>query len=162
MNGLSTAGRCRFSATRPAEDAPMTTTTATPTSNPADGTVVDRFLAEIAGGTGISAGLFATDATVDATVPGWRFTIRGAAAIAAQYGHWFNDRAVFESVDRWPIPGGEVVRYDLAWTENGVPHACHHCHLLTLGVDGLITADTVFCGGRWDASLLARMEEANR
>ena len=43
--------------------------------------------------------------------------------------------------------------------ENGVPHAAHHLHLLTVR-DGLIAADTVFCGGRWPASLLADMEAA--
>lgn len=29
-------------------------------------------------------------------------------------------------------------------------------------VDGRITTDTVFCGGRWPASLLAEMAEAER
>jgi hypothetical protein len=32
-------------------------------------------------------------------------------------------------------------------------------HLLTLA-DGLIAADTVMCGGRWPAGLLAEMEAA--
>ena len=45
----------------------------------------------------------------------------------------------------------------LSWQENGVPHAAHRLHLLTVR-DGLIVADTVFCGGRWPASLLAEME----
>jgi hypothetical protein len=38
--------------------------------------------------------------------------------------------------------------------------AAHHLHLLTVR-DGLIVADTVFCGGRWPASLLAEMEAAD-
>jgi hypothetical protein len=33
-------------------------------------------------------------------------------------------------------------------------------HLLTVR-GGLIAADTVFCGGRWPASLLAEMEAAD-
>jgi len=47
------------------------------------------------------------------------------------------------------------------WTEGGVPHAVHHVHVLAVG-DGRITADTVMCGGRWSAALLAEMEAAGR
>jgi hypothetical protein len=53
-----------------------------------------------------------------------------------------------------------VVEYTLSWTENGVPHAAHHVHLLTVR-DDRIVADTVMCGGRWPASLLAEMEAAD-
>jgi hypothetical protein len=41
-----------------------------------------------------------------------------------------------------------------------VPHAAHHCHVLVVDDDGLIARDTVFCGGRWDAARLAKMQEA--
>jgi hypothetical protein len=63
---------------------------------------------------------------------------------------------------RYPAGGGasEVVEYTLSWSENGVPHAGHHMHLLTVR-DDLIVADTVFCGGRWPAALLAEMEAAD-
>jgi hypothetical protein len=54
----------------------------------------------------------------------------------------------------------EIVEYTLSWTENGVPHAAHHMHLLTVR-DDQIVADTVMCGGRWPASLLAEMEAAD-
>lgn len=53
-----------------------------------------------------------------------------------------------------------VIEYTLSWSENGVPHAAHHLHLLTVR-DGLIVADTVFRGGRRAASLLAGMEAAD-
>ncbi len=53
----------------------------------------------------------------------------------------------------------EIVEYTLSWSENGVPHAGHHLHVLTVR-DDRIVADTVFCGGRWPASLLAEMEAA--
>jgi len=53
-----------------------------------------------------------------------------------------------------------VLEYTLSWTENGVPHAAHHMHLLTVQDDHIV-ADTVFCGGRWPASLLAEMEAAD-
>ena len=61
-----------------------------------------------------------------------------------------------------PLDDGsaEVVEYTLSWTEDGVPHAAHHMHLLRVR-DDRIVADTVFCGGRWPAALLAEMESAN-
>jgi hypothetical protein len=52
-----------------------------------------------------------------------------------------------------------VVQYLLTWVENGVPHAAHHLHVLEVD-DGKITADTVVCGGRWPAGLLADMQAA--
>jgi hypothetical protein len=52
------------------------------------------------------------------------------------------------------------VEYTLSWSENGVPHAGHHLHVLTVR-DDQIVADTVFCGGRWPAALLAEMEAAH-
>jgi len=140
----------------------MTSTRTSATPETTDGGVVDRFLADIATGTGISPRHFTADAGLDATVPGWRFRVRGAQAVAAEYSRWFKDPAVFESLHRWTVPGGEIIRYELAWTESGVPHAAHHCHHLAFGPDGRIATDTVFCGGRWDASLLAQMEEASR
>lgn len=64
-----------------------------------------------------------------------------------------------EPVQRRPFPGGEAVEVDISWTENGVPHAGHQLHVLALSGD-LIASDTVFCGGRWPAELLAEMEAA--
>jgi hypothetical protein len=55
--------------------------------------------------------------------------------------------------------GGELVEFTLTWEEGGVPHACHQVHVLRLE-RGRISADTVFCGGRWPASLLADMAAA--
>ncbi|HUP87343.1 MAG TPA: hypothetical protein VM143_16945 [Acidimicrobiales bacterium] len=124
-------------------------------------TAVDRLLEAIVAGRGASvAGLYAEGAVLDATVPGWRFRERGGEAIAAQYAEWFADPGTLEELDRQPVDGGEVLTYLLAWTEGGVPHAAHHCHRLTLDAEGLIAVDQVFCGGRWDATLLAAMEEA--
>ena len=125
-------------------------------------TSTDRFLDAVRAGEGIPADLYADDAVLDATVPGWRMTATGGAAIAATYARWFADPAEFAELWREPVPGGEVVRYVLTWEEHGVPHAAHHCHLLTLDAAGRISADTVFCGGRWDAALLAQMAEADR
>ena len=72
----------------------------------------------------------------------------------------------FDELRRYTVQDGtaggaptEVVEYTLSWTENGVPHAGHHLHLLTVR-DDRIVSDMVFCGGRWPAALLAEMEAA--
>ena len=122
---------------------------------------VDRFLEAATAGRGVPADLFTPDAVLDATVPGWRFEARGAGTVARQYSAWFNDEATFEELERLPVDGGEVVTYLLAWVERGVPHAAHHCHVLRLASDGRIAADRFFCGGRWDAGLLAQMAAAS-
>lgn len=120
---------------------------------------VDTFLAEISEGAGITSSVWADDATLDATVPHWRFECVGAADVAAQLSGWYDAPTTIESVVRRPIPGGEAVELDLTWVEGGVPHAAHQVHLITVDGDR-ISRDTVFCGGRWPAALLAEMEAA--
>jgi hypothetical protein len=138
----------------------MTATSTTTPHAPTAGTTVQRFLEAVCAGSGIPTDLYRADATLDATVPNWRFSLHGATAIAEEYGRWFGAPGTLEELQRTVVPGGEVVRYLLAWSEHGVPHAAHHCHLLRLDGDGRIASDVVFCGGRWDAALLARMGEA--
>ena len=118
---------------------------------------IDRFLDSITGGAGVPADLFAPNAELDATVPNWRMHRSGAEAVAAQYSQWFADPATYEELDRQAFPGGAVITYLLAWEEGGVPHAARHCHVLRFGENGLIASDRFFCGGRWDAALLAEM-----
>ncbi len=98
---------------------------------------------------------------LDATVPNWRFVRRGQGAVRAELSGWFADAGRFDTLRRTPLPDGELVEFDLAWEEGGVPHACRQAHVLLLR-DGRIAQDTVWCGGRWPASLLADMEEAQR
>jgi hypothetical protein len=124
-------------------------------------TCIDRFLDAVASGDGIPADVYAEGAVLDATVPGWRLSAAGPDGIAGTYRSWFADPAAFEELERLPMPGGEVVRYVLTWVEGGLGHAAHHCHVLLVD-DDRITSDTVFCGGRWDAGLLAQMAEAGR
>jgi hypothetical protein len=138
-----------------------TATTTTITSTVSVATVVDSFLTAVTAGSGIPEDLYAPDAMLDATVPNWRFTRRGPAAITAEYGGWSGSPASFEELTRSPLADGEVVTYLLTWTESGVPHAAHHCHILTVDADGRIASDVVFCGGRWSASLLAEMAAAS-
>lgn len=128
----------------------MSEPTVTPSS-------VDRFLAAVAGGRRVEPGTFDPSAVLDATVPNWRFSVTGGDAVAATFAGWYQDPATFEELRRLPLPGGELVEFSLSWEERGVPHACHQVHLLEIGPGGAITADRAFCGGRWDAALLAEM-----
>lgn len=121
---------------------------------------VDRFLTAVTAAAIADCDAWADDAVLDATVPNWRFHRRGAAAIRETYAGWFADVATFEELDRTPVEGGEVVRYLLSWTENGVPHTAHHLHQLRVENDRIV-ADTVMCGGRWPAALMAEMEAAD-
>jgi hypothetical protein len=131
----------------------MTTTTQTP---------IDHLCAAIAGATiGTAADVFCDDVVLDATVPNWHFVRRGRRAVVAELSHWFADPGRFEALRRTPLPDGELVEFDLTWTEGGVPHACRQAHVLSVR-DGRIARDTVWCGGRWPASLLADMEQAQR
>ena len=120
-------------------------------------TTLDRLLDAISGGAGVPVDLLAADAELDATLPGWRLRRSGAETVAAQYSQWFADPAAFEELDAQAFPGGAVVTYLLAWEEAGVPHAARHCHVLRFDDDGRIASDRFFCGGRWDAALLAGM-----
>jgi hypothetical protein len=123
-------------------------------------TAVDRLLAVVVGGEP-GPDLFSPTAELDATVPGWRFSVTTGDAICHQLAEWFADPGVLEELDRHPTPTGEVVTYTVTWVEGGVPHAAHHAHVLTID-DDRIVRDQFWCGGRWPAPLLAEMEAARR
>jgi hypothetical protein len=132
----------------------------------ADTPVIEKFLQAIETAAIPGCDAWSADATLDATVPGWRLHAAGDDAIRAEYARWFADPGHFDELRRYTVQDGtagggptEVVEYTLSWTENGVPHAGHHLHLLTVR-DDRIVADMVFCGGRWPAALLAEMEAA--
>jgi len=125
---------------------------------------VERFLHAIESATIPACDVWSADATLDATVPNWRLHAAGPEAIRAEYARWFADPGHFDELRHYQVAadgGGasDLIEYTLSWSENGVPHAAHHMHLLTVR-DGVIVADTVMCGGRWPASLLAEMEAA--
>jgi hypothetical protein len=127
----------------------------------ADTPVIEKFLQAIEDAMIPGCDAWSPDATLDATVPGWRLHAAGPDAIRAEYARWFADPGHFDELRRYPVAEGasEVIEYTLSWAEHGVPHAAHHMHLLTVR-DDRIVADTVFCGGRWPAALLAEMEAA--
>jgi hypothetical protein len=126
-----------------------------------EATAVDRFLAAVEAGAMAGCDVWSDAAVLDATVPNWRFRKQGPDAIRGEYAHWFADPGRFEELRRLPVEGGEVVDYVLAWEEAGVPHAAHHMHVIQVR-DDRIESDTVLCGGRWPAGLLAEMEAAAR
>ncbi|HEX6394510.1 MAG TPA: hypothetical protein VFZ97_13820 [Acidimicrobiales bacterium] len=60
-----------------------------------------------------------------------------------------------------PRCGRGAAAYLLTWVERGISHATHHCHVLRFDLDGRFARDQFFCGGRWDAGLLAEMASAD-
>lgn len=123
-----------------------------------DDSVVDRFLAGIVSAD-MPAVVFSDEAVFDATVPNWRYQVRGAEAVQAELAKWYADRGRFREIDRTDIPGGEFVEFTLTWTEDGIEHMCHQAHVLQLQNNQVIK-DTVWCGGRWPADLVAEMDAA--
>ena len=123
--------------------------------------VISLFLTTIETGGMPERGVLSDDVVLDATVPNWRFTVRGADAVGAELGRWYADPGTFEELTRTPLPGGELVTFTLRWQENGVPHAVHQAHVVAVS-GGRIVQDQAWCGGRWPASLLAEMAEAGR
>jgi ketosteroid isomerase-like protein len=122
---------------------------------------IQAFTAAITAATIPACDAFADDAVLDATVPNWRFTVRGADAIRHQLSHWYADPGRFEELRRTELAGGALVEFVLTWEEDGEPYAAHQLHHLTVA-GGRIVRDTVFCGGRWDAAMVAEMAQAER
>jgi len=118
---------------------------------------VDRFLDAVRTGAIDDCDAWADDVLLDATVPHWRMYRRGVDELRSTYRSWFADPGHFEQLRRIPVPDGEVVEYLLAWSEDGVPHTAHHLHVIEVSEDRIV-ADTVLCGGRWPAGLMAQME----
>lgn len=105
--------------------------------------------------------VYSDDAVLDATLPNWRICLVGPEAIKAEYSKWFCDPAAFVSLERIPVPDGELVIYEHEFMHDGVRHRGHHAHHLVVR-DGKIAADTVWCGGKWAEPLLEDMAAANK
>lgn len=123
-----------------------------------NGAAVEEFLAGIEAGA-IPARVLWADVVFDATVPNWRYTVRGAGAVHAELGKWYADPGRFCDLRRTTLPDGELVQLTLEWQQDGERHRCHQAHVLQLR-HGRVARDTVWCGGRWPASLIAEMEAA--
>ena len=122
-------------------------------------TAVDRLLAAMEAGTGVGDDVYAADATWDATVPNWRFPLRGADAIRRQLASWFPAPGTFEEIERLPVEGGELVLFQIRWLLDGELHAARQSHVLKVAGDRIVS-HTAFCGGRWPAARLAEMAPA--
>jgi hypothetical protein len=127
------------------------------TPHTANADPISSFLSSVTLGTGIPSDIYASQAVLDATVPHWRFESHGPGAIAQQLSGWYADPGQLFDLSRTELPAGEVVRFSLAWTENGNPMSVHQVHIFTVH-GGQITQQDVWCGGRWDAALMAQIE----
>jgi hypothetical protein len=121
-------------------------------------TAIDSLLGAIRGEHGSNP--WTDDAVLDAVVPGWRFSLRGASRIDEQFRAWFAHPGALEEVRRHEISTGEIVELTVTWVEHGVPHAARQVHVLDIDDEGRIAQDNMWCGGRWPAQLLAQMEAA--
>jgi hypothetical protein len=128
------------------------------TTDTTTATVIDRFLDGIRAGQ-LPNDLYAPDAVLDATVPGWRFQARGPVPIQAEYQSWYFVPSELLSIERHEIDGGEVVRYLQQAEVDGTTYLAHHSHILKVEGDRIV-ADTVFCGGRWGPEAVAQMGAA--
>ena len=117
---------------------------------------ITRLLDAVAAGTGVPTDIFAPDAVLDATVPGWRFEKHGPAAIATKLSGWYETPATLTEVTRSPVPGGETVRFTQACDGPAGPWAARQVHVLTVD-GGRIVRQEMWCGGRWDAERQAAM-----
>ncbi|HEY2428307.1 MAG TPA: hypothetical protein VGI06_05220 [Acidimicrobiales bacterium] len=122
---------------------------------------IDRYLAAIEEATMDRCDALAPDVTLDATVPNWRFNVVGDEAVRSELARWYADPGSFEELVRTPLPHGELVEFTLRWVEGGVPHAVHQAHKIEVAGDR-IARDQVWCGGRWSATLLAEMADAQQ
>lgn len=120
---------------------------------------IDRYTDAIRTATIPAADILAPDVVLDATVPNWRFTVRGVEAVKEELAHWFGDPGRFEEITRTDLPGGALVEFLLSWEEEGEPHLSHQAHVIQVN-GGMIVRDTAWCGGRWGAALMAEMAEA--
>ena len=121
---------------------------------------VSRLLEAITAGTGIPQGLFAPDAVLDATIPGFRFAQHGPEHVAGQMSSWFAHPGAFTDLQRTALPDGrELVRFDLTWHEDGALWAAHQSHLVELEGEQIRHVE-MFCGGRWDAARQAEIAAA--
>jgi hypothetical protein len=134
----------------------MTTTAPAPSATWTASAVVDAYLDQLSEGVLGSSGLLADDARFSATVPQWRYQVRGADAVRQELGSWFACPTRIVEERRVPTAEGEVVVLGLRWEEHGGTWGGHQTHVLTVA-DGRITAIHAACGGRWSPEVLAQL-----
>jgi hypothetical protein len=120
---------------------------------------VDELVSSIAEATLQGCAAFGPDAVMDATVPQWRFAVRGADGIRQELAKWFPVPGRMEAVRRAALPGGELVEFCRTWDEPEGPISVHQAYALDVAGDK-ITSMRVWCGGRWTAGELGAMAAA--
>jgi hypothetical protein len=88
---------------------------------------VERYLQAIEGAAMAGCDALSPDMTLDATVPNWRYTVRGDVAVRSELGRWYADAGSFEELKRTPLPTGELVEFTLRWEEAGSPTPATRC-----------------------------------
>jgi hypothetical protein len=102
---------------------------------------------------------FGPSTVMDATVPQWRFSVRGADAIRGELSKWYPAPGRTEVVQRAPFPGGELLELCRTWDEPEGPISVHQAYLIEV-VGEEIASLKIWCGGRWTAAELADMAAA--
>jgi hypothetical protein len=136
----------------------MTSTSAPTSPTWTRAAVVDAYLDQLAEGVLRTTGLLADDAVFSATVPQWRYQVRGADAVRGELGSWFGVPTRIVEERRIPTEEGEVVVLGLRWEEGGQTWGAHQTHVLTVR-DGRIAHLHAACGGRWSPEVLAQLPE---
>jgi hypothetical protein len=120
---------------------------------------INELISHIESGTMHTCDVFAADVVLQATVPGWKFSVRGSSPVRYQLAEWFATPGRFEELRRTPVATGEVVEFLRTWDEPTGPVAAHQVHILEVRDDKIVSA-RVWCGGKWSASQLAEMAAA--
>jgi hypothetical protein len=125
-------------------------------STPTPATVVDAYLEQLQQGVLGATELLADDAVFSATVPQWRFQVRGAEAIRRELGSWYPVPVRIVEERRIPTEGGEVLVLGLRWQEDGETWGGHQTHVITTRTGRIVHLHTA-CGGRWSPAVLAQL-----
>jgi hypothetical protein len=95
----------------------------------------------------------APETVFDATVPGWRFLLRGPESIVRQLHHWWPTPAELPFSRVTPTTEGAVVEFERRWLGDGGLRGCRQVHILVL--DGeRVREMRVTCAGEWDEETL--------
>ncbi len=96
-----------------------------------EGIAVEGYLAAIEGASMSECDVLSPDVVLDATVPHWRFSIRGADAVRTERSRWYGQPGGFEELRRTPPPAGES-----GWSSPALgggrrsPCRVHQAHIL--------------------------------
>jgi hypothetical protein len=94
----------------------------------------------------------------DATVPGWRFRLRGTDQIVSQLYHWWPTPAELPSYRVTPTAEGVVLEFERPWLEHGERCGCRQVHVLVLDGERLREL-RITCAGKLDEQTLHDIED---